>query len=334
MLYSGCNMLSQIQRRPQNPPSNTHPLPRSKGFTIVELLIVIVVIAILAVIVTVAYNGIQTRAREASVQTAVKQASTKILTYAAMNSDTLPADLSVVGLVNSGVATYQYNVDNLASPRAYCVSVTEGALSYFISNTSTTPAVGSCNTPPVVVSSIFGSTPISGATLWSDGGGSLKLATAFYSYNTAFKVKGGRVYLPSVPSGTDLTLFYVKTWNVNSKVQPPNWTTVPSSIPGQYATIPSALLKAGWNEVNFPVQATINPYSAGVDGTSVWIGYYFSNGNYYAYAPSPQGAAKASTTNANLFVAEADFEGGSRSVHSLGSGTNNLYGIDILSVEP
>lgn len=36
----------------------------NKGFTIVELLIVIVVIAILAAISVVAYNGIQTRARD------------------------------------------------------------------------------------------------------------------------------------------------------------------------------------------------------------------------------------------------------------------------------
>ena len=38
---------------------------KSRGFTIVELLIVIVVIAILAAITIVAYNGIQTRARDA-----------------------------------------------------------------------------------------------------------------------------------------------------------------------------------------------------------------------------------------------------------------------------
>ena len=37
---------------------------RRKGFTIVELLIVIVVIGILAAITIVAYNGIQTRARD------------------------------------------------------------------------------------------------------------------------------------------------------------------------------------------------------------------------------------------------------------------------------
>lgn len=39
---------------------------RQKGFTIVELLVVIVVISILASVVTVAYSGIQKQAREAS----------------------------------------------------------------------------------------------------------------------------------------------------------------------------------------------------------------------------------------------------------------------------
>lgn len=38
-------------------------ITRQRGFTIVELLIVIVVIAILAAITVVAYNGIQTRAK-------------------------------------------------------------------------------------------------------------------------------------------------------------------------------------------------------------------------------------------------------------------------------
>ncbi|AHB42067.1 PilE-like protein [Candidatus Saccharibacteria bacterium RAAC3_TM7_1] len=38
---------------------------KHRGFTIVELLIVIVVIAILAAITVVAYNGIQQRARDA-----------------------------------------------------------------------------------------------------------------------------------------------------------------------------------------------------------------------------------------------------------------------------
>ncbi len=41
---------------------------QSKGFTIVELLIVIVVIAILAAITIVSYNGIQNRAYDATIQ--------------------------------------------------------------------------------------------------------------------------------------------------------------------------------------------------------------------------------------------------------------------------
>lgn len=47
-------------------PTLRHRSIRSAGFTIVELLIVIVVIAILAAISIVAYNGIQSRAKDAA----------------------------------------------------------------------------------------------------------------------------------------------------------------------------------------------------------------------------------------------------------------------------
>ena len=48
--------------------NNIKTLKNDKGFTIVELLIVIVVIAILAAITIVAYNGIQSRAKATSGQ--------------------------------------------------------------------------------------------------------------------------------------------------------------------------------------------------------------------------------------------------------------------------
>ena len=48
---------------------------KHKGFTIVELLIVIVVIAILASITIVAYNGIQNRAKDAQIRAVAKQFS-------------------------------------------------------------------------------------------------------------------------------------------------------------------------------------------------------------------------------------------------------------------
>jgi len=59
---------------------------KSKGFTIVELLIVIVVIAILAAITIVAYNGIQQRAHTTSSKTAAENLAKKIEAYNAINN--------------------------------------------------------------------------------------------------------------------------------------------------------------------------------------------------------------------------------------------------------
>ena len=56
-----------------------------KGFTIVELLIVIVVIGILAAIVIVAYNGIQNRANDTAIQSDLKNIGTKIQEFNTLN---------------------------------------------------------------------------------------------------------------------------------------------------------------------------------------------------------------------------------------------------------
>lgn len=55
-----------------------------RGFTIVELLIVIVVIAILAAISVVAYNGIQHRAKVSAVASMLKNTE-KAFKYSVMN---------------------------------------------------------------------------------------------------------------------------------------------------------------------------------------------------------------------------------------------------------
>jgi len=56
-----------------------------RGFTIVELLIVIVVIAILAAISVVAYNGIQQRAKNTQRIAAAKEWQKRIIAYTAAN---------------------------------------------------------------------------------------------------------------------------------------------------------------------------------------------------------------------------------------------------------
>lgn len=57
----------------------------TSGFTIVELLIVIVVIAILAAISIVAYNGIQQRARNSQTLSGVQAYQKILMSYAAVN---------------------------------------------------------------------------------------------------------------------------------------------------------------------------------------------------------------------------------------------------------
>ncbi len=72
------------------------------GFTIVELLIVIVVIAILAAITIVAYNGIQNRAYDTTVQADMSAVAKKMELYRVNATDGLyPANnqMTNVGLV-------------------------------------------------------------------------------------------------------------------------------------------------------------------------------------------------------------------------------------------
>lgn len=66
--------------------NNIKTMRKDRGFTIVELLIVIVIIAILAAITIVAYNGIQARANAGAAQQAANTLMKKVEAYNAIKS--------------------------------------------------------------------------------------------------------------------------------------------------------------------------------------------------------------------------------------------------------
>jgi prepilin-type N-terminal cleavage/methylation domain-containing protein len=74
---------------------------RQRGFTIVELLIVIVIIGVLAALVIIAYNGIQTRAQNTQTVQAVSQ-YVKIFTSYAASYGLYPVETAYPCLAESG----------------------------------------------------------------------------------------------------------------------------------------------------------------------------------------------------------------------------------------
>lgn len=84
------------------------------GFTIVELLVVIVVIAILASTTIVAYGGIQQRASDAAVASAVRAWSQILETYYVEHNEYPYVDDDVVCLGTSFVASAPYAANECA----------------------------------------------------------------------------------------------------------------------------------------------------------------------------------------------------------------------------
>jgi prepilin-type N-terminal cleavage/methylation domain-containing protein len=119
----------------------------SKGFTIVELLIVVVVIGILAAISIVAYNGISKRAIQSSVQSELSSAMKQLENDKTTNGDKYPVSLGAAdsgrGIKSSSGSVLQYSVVNTTNPATFCLSEANGLVAYYVTQSST-PKEGLC----------------------------------------------------------------------------------------------------------------------------------------------------------------------------------------------
>ena len=166
---------------------------KQHGFTIVELLIVIVVIGILAAITIVAYNGIQNRSKDASVQTDLANLAKQFELFYADKGvfPTTTADLESLEVrlnktAYSLDAAYSFNLVPCTSPNAQQFTITAIPISgkrLFVTNggnvreyTGATAWTGATNYGAMCESTLSGSIVISGGSgyggswrLWTNG---------------------------------------------------------------------------------------------------------------------------------------------------------------------
>ena len=126
---------------------------QTKGFTIVELLIVVVVIAILAAITIVSYNGIQARANDSAVKAELLQNSKTIVNTSNI-SGTIATTAAVMG---TGDPKLNYSADKYRVV-TYCTNGTEFALAAQTKNGNTYYS-RSANSAPVNDNAIDPFTP-------------------------------------------------------------------------------------------------------------------------------------------------------------------------------
>jgi len=204
------------------------------GFTIVELLIVVVVIAILAAITIVSYNGIQQRAKEAGAKSTVSQAIKLFKSFAVTNAESFPSSITSCPNPASGSLcfasdssqTTSYAVDNDVTPRSFCFSAqVTGGISYY-SDEAGQVLPGSCSLQSCYAIQQAGSSRGSG-TYWIRPTGA---------------PQSQRVYCDMQTSGGGWTLLVTNpgpytAWNA-TKVLTVNETT--PSISTQYSILSQA----------------------------------------------------------------------------------------------
>ena len=122
----------------------THSTSRH-GFTIVELIIVIVVIGILAAITIVSYSVITNNARAQAVSTDLQSVASQ-LTKSKADNGRYPATSDFTSMITpantSGKTTYSYTYNE--STGAYCLVATGYGASYYVTDTKSEPTSGSC----------------------------------------------------------------------------------------------------------------------------------------------------------------------------------------------
>lgn len=255
---------------------------KQTGFTIVELLIVIVIIAILATVTIIAYNGINARAKVASIQ-ADLQGSSQLLAIDNTTTGTYPATLALAnngkGLLASNGATYTYKYNG--GDNSYCLQETSGSVTYSVTSSSNIPQVSTgC---PIIVSTFAGS----GSTGSNDGNGA----------SAQFSGPWGMAYDSSTNA------FFVTDWS-GAKIR----KVTPSADVSTVVSFPFAIGIAAKSGVLYVADSNNSAISKVDESTGATTAFV---GSSAGYAEGTGSAAKFNSprtlvvdSSGNLFVAD------------------------------
>ena len=181
---------------------------KSSGFTIVELLVVIVVIGILAAITIVSYTVVRDQARENSLKTDLRSSVSTLIKYKSENGG-FPSSFNTATATNSsGDTDYWYTYDS--TTRTFCLEATAFDRTFYATSTNSEPTEGTClggpafdkeytafiydlNLPGCVGNTVFlpitsPTTSAAGSIEWGDGTtGAISGANTGHTYATKGK---------------------------------------------------------------------------------------------------------------------------------------------------
>lgn len=195
-----------------------------RGFTIVELLIVIVVLGILVTITVVAFNGVNRQATTAGLKADLKSSANKLLVYKVDANDRYPATLEDAGVSNSETVTYVYTYTS--GTNEFCMTgfpSSDLAVPHYVDTTSAgVPQEGTCSghvDPSAVLTMTWTQRTSLGTGNWR-----------------AVAISGDGQYLLAVTTGNSYIRYSVDggvTWSTLTSAGYRSWTSVAISDDGQ-----------------------------------------------------------------------------------------------------
>jgi len=234
----------------------THITPHNKsttGFTIVELLIVIVVIGILAAVTIVAYNGVTAKARDTQMKADLAQVYKKLMIDKTVK-DAYPATLAAAddgkGISPSSGGTYQYSVDNGVVPATFCVSYVKDGVGFFIDQNN------------VVSSGVCPGHSLSGTPVVTP-----PTMGGYYNFSALNPMTN--MTLPTdIPTGAWM-IIVLGFVNDADPVPPTGWSTVlPRYASGNLRTVVYGKIKTSSESATFSMTGSFGPDSA--SGVLFW----------------------------------------------------------------